>query len=72
MTTIALLTGFSDDTGRFDCDKSFVCERENVLLNGVCAHANGLPNGFVTGITLVRCAVFTVEQVRVDGDLSGR
>ena len=72
MTTIALLTGFGDDAGRFDCDKSFACKRENVLLNSVRTHANDLSNGFITGIALVRFAIFAVEQVRVYGDFSGR
>ena len=68
----ALLTGFGNDAGGFNGDKSFVCKLEDVLLNCVCTHANCLPNGFVTGIALIRFGIFTVEQVGVDGDLSGR
>ena len=72
VTAVALLTGFGDDAGGFDGDKSFVCKCEDVLLNCVCTHANCLSNGFVTGIALIRYAVFAVEQVRVDSNLSGR
>ena len=72
VTAIAFLTGPGDDAGGGDGDKSFVSEFEDVLLNCVRTHANCLPNGFVTGIALIRYAVFAVEQVRVDSNLSGR
>ena len=72
MTAVAFLTGFGDDAGGFNDDKSFVCELEDVLLNCVCTHANSLSNGSVTGIALVRFAIFAVEQVGVDGNLSGQ
>ena len=69
---VALLTGFGDDAGCLNADKSFLTERSNVLLDCVRAHTNCSSYGFVTGIALIRFAVLAVEQVGVDGDFSGR
>ena len=72
VAAVALLTRFCDDAGGFDSDKAFVCKLEDVLLDRVRTHTNGLTDGFVTGIALISFAIFTVEQVRIDSDFSGR
>ena len=70
--TVAFLTRFSDDAGRFNADEALFTERGNVFLNGVYAHTNCLANSFVCGMALIRFAVLAVEQVGVDDDFSGR
>ena len=70
MVAVAFLTGFCDDAGGFDSDKSFVSKFKDVLLYCVRTHANCLPNCFVAGIALISFAVLAVEQVRIDSDFS--
>lgn len=58
---VALLTGLGNDAGGLNADKSLLSECGNVLLDSVCAHTNGLSNGFITGMALIGFAILTAE-----------
>ena len=68
---ISYLTGFRTHLGWFHVDKLLLFQLANVLGYGVSTHPGVLTNASDAGPTLMCLPVLTVNQVGVDGQLTG-